>query len=179
MRGHLRARQLLQRRSLTSGHGQRRGRAIHSDIIYPNTNVFIEAKNRYYAFDVCPVFWDWIDASHRVAVLSVDKVRDELIGGGDELAEWAKQRGEGFFLKPDQAAISSLRAVSQWAASRGYTPAAVRTFLRAADYYLVAQAHAAGHTVVTHEVAANSPRRIKIPNACHSLGVSCIDPFES
>lgn len=60
----------------------------------------------------------------------------------------------------------------------GYVAAAVSTFLQAADYYLVAQAHAAGHIVVTHEVLADSTRKIKIPNACNALGVPCIDPFE-
>ncbi len=26
-----------------------------------DANVFIEAKNRYYAFDICPGFWEWMD----------------------------------------------------------------------------------------------------------------------
>ena len=29
-----------------------------------DTNVFIEAKNRYYSFEVCPGFWDWIVAEN-------------------------------------------------------------------------------------------------------------------
>lgn len=51
------------------------------------------------------------------------------------------------------------------------------TFLQGADYYLVAQALAGGHTVVTHEIAGNSLKRIKIPDACLQLGVHCINPF--
>jgi hypothetical protein len=47
-----------------------------------------------------------------------------------------------------------------------------------ADYYLVAQAHAGRHTVVTHEIPAASRRRIKIPDACIGLGVKCMNPFE-
>lgn len=26
-----------------------------------DANVFIEAKNRYYGFDICPGFWRWLD----------------------------------------------------------------------------------------------------------------------
>ena len=47
-----------------------------------------------------------------------------------------------------------------------------------ADYYLVAQAQAGDHTVVTHEVFSASTRKIKIPNACISLGIKCMTPFE-
>lgn len=47
-----------------------------------------------------------------------------------------------------------------------------------ADYYLVAQALAHGDTVVTHEIASNSTRRIKIPDACIGLQIRCISPFE-
>jgi len=64
--------------------------------------------------------------------------------------------------------VESLQVVSRWAASGGYDPAAVNTFLQDADYYLVAHAHAHGLTVVTHEVPADSVKKIKIPNACRS-----------
>jgi len=59
-----------------------------------------------------------------------------------------------------------LSATSTWASGQQYDPAAVNTFLQVADYYLVAQAHALGSTVVTHEIAANSIKKIKIPDAC-------------
>jgi len=47
-----------------------------------------------------------------------------------------------------------------------------------ADYYLVAHAHAHKFTVVTHEVAAQTLKRIKIPNACIGLGVRVMSPYE-
>ena len=59
-----------------------------------------------------------------------------------------------------------------------YEPAAVNTFLQIADYYLVAHALAHGHTVVTHEVASPSTKKIKIPNACIGLGIKCVTPYE-
>ena len=29
-----------------------------------DANVLIEAKNRYYAFDIAPGFWKWLDQAH-------------------------------------------------------------------------------------------------------------------
>ena len=54
----------------------------------------------------------------------------------------------------------------------------MNTFLQVADYYLVAQARAGGHTVVTHEVPSASTRKIKIPDACIGLGIKCMTPYE-
>lgn len=71
-----------------------------------------------------------------------------------------------------------LGAVSAWAGGQRYEPSAVNTFLQVADYYLVAQAHAGGHTVVTHEIPSASTRRIKIPDVCIGLGVKCMTPYE-
>lgn len=144
-----------------------------------DSDVFIQAKNLHYGFDFCPAFWDWIDDRARAqVVLSIDKVRDELIAGADDLATWAQQRGEDFFVKPDAAVLASLRTTSMWANGAGYEPAAVSIFLQAADYYLVAHAHAAHQVVVTHEVPSASTRKIKIPDACIGLGVKCVSPFD-
>ena len=68
--------------------------------------------------------------------------------------------------------------VSAWATGQAYEPAAVSMFLQVADYYLVAQALAGGHTVVTHEVPSASTRKIKIPDACIGLGIKCMSPYE-
>jgi hypothetical protein len=144
-----------------------------------DANVFIQAKNLHYGFDFCPGFWDWLDQAHAAGtVLSVERVGDELLGGADELAAWVRPRMASFFIEPDAAVVPSLQATSQWASIGNYEPAAVATFLQVADYYLVAQAHAHGHMVVTHEVVAHSTKRIKIPNACLGMGVRCVTPFE-
>jgi hypothetical protein len=144
-----------------------------------DSNIFIQAKNLHYGFDFCPAFWDWLDAGNQSrAVFSIEKVRDELIGGEDELSEWAKARGSEFFLPPDNDIVPSLAAVSRWAESGGYEPGAVNQFLQVADFYLVAHAHAHDFVVVTHEVPANSVKRIKVPNACIAFGVKTMSPYE-
>ena len=144
-----------------------------------DANVFISAKNLHYGFDFCPAFWDWLMERHEAGkVSSVEKVGDEIRSVDDELSEWARERGPIFFRRPTEADFPSLAAVGRWAAGHGYEPSAVSTFLQQADYYLVAQAHAGGHTVVTHEVPAAGRRRIKIPDACIGVDVKCMNPFE-
>ena len=150
-----------------------------------DSNVFMSAKQLHYGFDFCPAFWDWLIQMNRTGkVFSIEKVADEIQGGEDELSDWAAKLDDGFFQAPDQQTLPALASVSQWASQyafpdgKRYTPAAVSTFLQIADYYLVAQAVAGGHTVVTHEVPANTVNRIKIPNACLSLNVKYVTPFE-
>jgi len=144
-----------------------------------DANIFIQAKNLHYGFDFCPAFWAWLIANNaQRLVYSIEKVEDELHAIADELTEWAAQRGPGFFLKPDASTLPALGAVSTWAVNQAYEPAAVNTFLQAADYYLVAQALAGGYTVVTHEVPSPSTKKIKIPNACIGMGVKVMTPYE-
>jgi hypothetical protein len=144
-----------------------------------DSNVFIQAKNLHYGFDFCPGFWDWIALSNaKGSVFSVEKVRDELIDGGDDLAQWAQAHGRDFFLPPTDAIVPSLTEVGAWASGGDYEPAAVSVFLQIADYYLVAHAHASQFVVVTHEIPANSPKKIKIPNACHSLNIRVMSPYD-
>ena len=144
-----------------------------------DANVFIQAKNLHYGFDFCPAFWEWMERKNASGdVFSIEKVNDELQAGSDEASDWAAARGDGFFLPADAAVLPFLGPVSRWALSQGYDPSAVSTFLQIADYWLVAQALAYGHTIVTHEVAAQSLKKIKIPNAAIALGIRCISPFE-
>lgn len=145
-----------------------------------DANIFIQAKNLHYGLDFCPAFWEWLIANNtEQKVFSIEKVGDELAAGGDELANWAAQRGPSFFLKPDAKLLpSALRSVSIWATSQRYEPAAQSTFLQVADYYLVAHALAHGDVLVTHEIASTSTKKIKIPDACIGLSIKCMTPYE-
>ena len=144
-----------------------------------DADVFIRAKNLHYGFDFCPAFWEWLIQRNRSGqVYSIERIRGELVAGADELADWAQDRGDGFFLSPDASLFPALASVANWSTGQSYDQAAVSTFLQVADYYLVAQAYAGQHTVVTHEVPSASTRRIKIPDACIGLGIKCLSPYE-
>ena len=144
-----------------------------------DANVFISAKDLHYGFDFCPAFWDWlIEQNQAGEVYSIERVGNELLVVDDELADWARARGGNFFLPPDATLLPALATVSDWVMGQGYDQAAVSTFFQVADYYLVAQAYAGQYTVVTHEVASASVRKVKIPNACLGLGIKCMTPYE-
>ena len=144
-----------------------------------DSDVLMDAKNRHYPFDVCPGFWDWLDsAATEGRVHSVARVYEEICAREDELTKWAKERRD-FFLDPDDDVLRSMREVAGWVTSTDppYQAAAVAEFLNAADYYLVSHARVHGFTVVTAEVAADTVKRVKIPNACQALNVPYTDVF--
>jgi len=145
-----------------------------------DANVFIQAKNLHYGFDFCPAFWDWLVQQSRAGkVASIDKVADELYSGDDELVDWSREQGDNFFLKADDAVLHALRTVSDCTKDGNkYTPAAVSAFLQVADFWLVAHALAHNYTVVTHEVPADTTHKIKIPDICISLCITCINPYD-
>jgi hypothetical protein len=145
-----------------------------------DANALIEAKNRYYAFDIAPGFWDWLDAAHSSGTAcSIDAVRSELLEGADELAEWARARKD-FFRPIDEATIRQFGPLTSWVTTRNFTAAAQAEFAGdQADYLLIAYGKAHGHTVVTHELSEPLRRnKVKIPDACIGLGVAFATPFD-
>ena len=144
-----------------------------------DANVFITAKNLHYGMDFCPAFWDWLVESNLDGkVFSIEKVKDEIEAGEDELANWAKEQDEQFFLKPGADIIPAMGQVSNWVNENGYTPSAKNTFFQTADYWLIAHALAGGFVVVTHEKPTNTVNKVKIPNVCIGLGIKVMTPFE-
>lgn len=112
-------------------------------------------------------------------LFSVGEVGREVLAIEDELSEWAKDRGDAFFLPSSAQLYPALQVVSTWVTSQSFSSAAVDAFFRSGDYHLIAQAYAARHVVVTHEVSAPfSKKRIKIPDVCMAMDVECINPFQ-
>ncbi len=147
-----------------------------------DSNIFIEAKNRYYAFDICPGFWEWMDNVCGTDVGTIVNVRDELIDGGDELAAWAKDRRDADWFMPvdDEATQQNFAAVAQAVVDGGYKDTAVDKFLAKADPWLIAKAMTVGATIITHEVIEPySKRRVPIPNVCDTFGVPCVNTFDA
>ncbi len=143
-----------------------------------DTNTFIQAKNSYYGFLIVPGFWEWLLRSHGEGLIfSIESVLKELSIGKDEVSQWANER-DGFFLaETDNQTTESLRLLSAWVTGR-YESVGQAEFFSKADFLLVGYAHAHNYTVVTHEIFADSKKKVKIPNACQALDVRCIDPFE-
>lgn len=147
-----------------------------------DTNVFIEAKNRYYAFDICPGFWDWMDHVVQADAGSIVMVRDELCKGGDNLADWTKARKDHpWFLKvDDEDTQNAFSGIAAHVAGGQYTDAAQAIFLGGADPWLIAKAIVLGATVVTHEAPSPMAKnRVPIPNVCSQFGVPFVNTFDA
>lgn len=142
-----------------------------------DANVFIQAHRAYYAFDVCPGYWKALLAHHGCARLcSIDRVRGELVAGGDKLADWVIQTTPAalFANTDDPAIIGWFGQMMVWIQSRPQFSAAAK-----ADGWLVAYARACGGTVVTLEIAnPNIQRKVPIPNLCDAFGVEYINTFD-
>ena len=82
-------------------------------------NIFIDAKNRYYGFDICPAFWEWLTKLNKSEIVfSIEKVGDELKIIDDQLSTWAAKHGSNFFLSPDSSIQPAMDRVSNWAINR-------------------------------------------------------------
>ena len=142
-----------------------------------DANVFIQASRLHYGFDFCPAFWDWLERENRNGkVFSIRQILDELLAP-DDLTDWARNRGDYLFKLVDNDAMEKYIDVVNWVQTNGFKSIAVSTFMQVADSYLIAYALAHEHTVVTHEVPANTLNKVKIPNVCTGLGIDCINPF--
>lgn len=144
-----------------------------------DANVLIEAKNRYYAFDIAPGFWTWLEQAHgNQLVCSIEAVEQEILEGDDALSMWAHAHPQ-FFRPMDSGTTSHFPQLTAWASSREYTAAAITEFVgNTADFYLVAFAREHGHTVVTHEGPQPlAKKRVLIPDACVAMTVPFADTF--
>ena len=139
-----------------------------------DTSAILEAKNRYYSFEVCPGFWTWLARERSSGnILSIDAVRKEL--EDPDASDWARANSI-FFELEDIGRLTEVSACVMNEA-RIKTEAKFR-FLAKADPLLIAHALAHNHTIVTHEVAApGAIARVTIPDVCRQLNVPCVNTF--
>jgi hypothetical protein len=148
-----------------------------------DANAFMEANSLYYAFDLAPGFWTWLeDPDQADQVASVDAIKHEITGGTGQLVNWAQALRAEFWWQDTADTVAAMTRLVQWATdpARPYTQAAVNKFLASGDLRLIAHGLVAGATVVTREQSApDSKKDIKIPDVCAAFGVACVDPFSA
>lgn len=146
-----------------------------------DANVMIEAYHRYYAFDLAPKFWQELLGHFSAGdVGSIDKVRDEILAGNDDLATWVSTNPGGFVSAGGTDTAAEYAQIITWAMAHGqYTPQAKAELARVADGWVVAYAKAKGCTVITMEVSdPNIKRRIKIPEICNQFSVPYMNTYD-
>jgi hypothetical protein len=141
-----------------------------------DANVLMEPHRHYYAFDLCPGYWDFLDQAFAAGrIRSIQAVLTECQENADALSAWASAR-PAFFPPQTAATAIGMSRVSRWVmAHANYTPAAKAAFLGDADAILIAEALGGGHTVVTYETREpNRQVKVKIPDVCDALHVPCL-----
>ena len=122
-----------------------------------DTDMFIEARNGAYGFDIAPGFWKLIDdQSDRLVIASSTLVYEELVEhSSDDLATWARaRRNKAIWVPPDREVQTAYTEVASYVASTYPTAQAAKS-LKGADLWLIAHAKSKGRRVVTLEVLVN------------------------
>jgi len=147
-----------------------------------DSDVFIAAKNSYYAFAICPGFWDSLIHHHSVGdVRSIDRVRVELLAGckTEDLVQWVKkQLPTTFFVDTDEEDVTDAYGkVMLWVQGNElYSEGAKAKFATEADGWLVAYAMVHDMTVITNEQSRpQASRRVSLPDVCIHFDV----PYEN
>jgi hypothetical protein len=149
-----------------------------------DSDVFIAAKNAYYAFDICPGFWNGILRAHEQgSVRSIDRIRNELLSGRKEedLVQWVTNEAPATFFHDSNAAeVSSAFAdIMLWVQRNAqYFDRAKAKFATEADGWLVAYSLVHGTVVVTNEQPRpDSRNRVLLPDVCVQFQVPYKDTF--
>ena len=149
-----------------------------------DADVFISAKNRYYAFDICPGFWNsLIYHSSTGTIRSIDRVKSELLAGreSEDLVQWVKKDlPTEFFLDTNSAdVLTAYEKIMLWVYRHSqYNDSAKAKFATEADGWLVAYATSRAAIVITNEQPRpNSRSRILLPDVCTQFNVTYKDTF--
>jgi predicted nucleic acid-binding protein len=144
-----------------------------------DTNVLIEAWQKYYSPKFCPSYWDILNELGRKEVIFVPElVFEEITRTEDELSAW---------LKKSKIPIHNINELVTKCLQNIYAKDPVHKNLvdntkarSLADPWVIAHAINENATVVTKEekVTALNSNRIKIPNVCDNMGVRWINDFE-
>lgn len=149
-----------------------------------DSDVFIAAKNAYYAFDICPGFWNGLLRTHeRGRVRSIDRIKAELLSGSKEedLVKWVKKEvPRGFFHDSNSNEVTAAFGdVMLWVQRNPqYFDRAKAKFATEADGWLVAYSMVQGTVVVTNEQPRPESRnRVLLPDVCAQFNVRYKDTF--
>jgi len=144
-----------------------------------DSNVLIQAWQKYYSPNLCPSYWDiLIRLGVEDIIFLPQEVYDEIVRTDDELSNWLKSSRIPI-RKTDEQVTSCLKAI--YRADPNHKFLVDNTRARSlADPWVIAHALSENATVVTKEnkVTASNTTKIKIPNVCETMHVPWIDDFQ-
>lgn len=146
-----------------------------------DADVFIAAKNRYYPFDAVPAFWECIDMYVHKGILGIiDKVKEELARGKDELAGWVDKHLDLSLQTNISGIVAPYAGIIKWVESQPqFKQSAKADFASGADGLLIAYAKTSNCIVVTNETFnPDIKRKVPIPNVCRQFKVKYLNTFD-
>lgn len=148
-------------------------------IYWLDADVFIQAKNGPYPFELVPKFWSFLAENLDYGYIKSPRmVYGELVEGDDLLAKWAKRRkGSGLCVKADKDAHECFRKIANHVHANNRAQQAI-VFLNGGDGWVIAHAMATNGIVVSQESERRKKSKIKVPTVCRELGVKCINTYE-
>jgi rRNA-processing protein FCF1 len=143
-----------------------------------DTNVLIEAWNKYYSPRFCKMYWDILNELGFQNKIFIPKaVADEINRSEDELAKWLKSSNIRI-IEADAEVTVCLQKIYSSNPSHAFL-VDNKKYRSLADPWIIAHAIKENACVVTKEekITATKENRIKIPNVCENMGVRWIDDF--
>lgn len=149
-----------------------------------DTNALITAKNRFYAFDILPSFWSWLEqVVHRGECAFLDVVADEIKAGDDGLVRWIREKipkASILKTKQDEYVFAQYREIAEVVYHDPIFSAENKEqFMSVADPWLIAAGKTWGDTIVTFEtIPGNGSKKVKIPVIAQRMGVRVVDLYQ-
>ena len=81
-----------------------------------DTNFFVQAHRVHYPMDIVPGFWKKvIELDQKGLLVSIDKVKDEMVEYKDDLSHWISNELSNTFFKDSSSILSEYARVTAWA----------------------------------------------------------------
>ncbi len=138
-----------------------------------DSNVFIEAMNRYYEASICPGFWNWIDVEHHNEnIASIIPVYDE-IKSDTRFKEIMPSIKDMFLLVTDSETVSIYTDIVNFVNKNpNYGIVNKNKFFSGADPWMIAKAKSINAILVTHE------QPVQTNSKCNEFKVNYCNTFE-
>ena len=156
-----------------------------------DSNIFIQAKNEYYSFDIVPSFWEKLNLLAKDNVFSIiDHVKKELTKSQenpDDLHLWIKNEYAGEILTTNKQHVLNAyekitqRIITEHREENRYHQSAIDQFMtyENADTWLISYALAYDCSIVTAEKYEPGVKKsVKIPNVCKLFDIKCLTLFQ-
>lgn len=153
--------------------------SIDTQVYCLDSNVLIQAWQKYYSPVICPSYWDVLNnlgVQNRIFIPRI--VFEEITRTEDALSKWIKTSNIPV-LEINSGVAQCLKEI--YATNPYHKFLVDNTKQRSlADPWVIASAMSEDACVVTKEekITAANTDRIKIPNVCENMHVRCINDFE-